>query len=188
MNTALVIIDMQMVMQQRIDDGREHVNPGAADAIAALVAAFRAAGDAVIHVRHREDDPASPLHPDASGYPAMPCAREIAGEPVFVKTSSSAFATTGLADHLRARGITRVFVAGAVAGFCVNSTVRAGSDLGFDMTVVRDAVIGFDLPAAHLDARTIFDVTMVLLEADFATLADSRSVIAGRLSAGSAPA
>ncbi len=48
---------------------------------------------------------------------------------------------------MRERGITHLVVVGAVAGFCVNSTVRAASDLGFAVTVVTDAVIGFDLPS-----------------------------------------
>lgn len=151
-------------MQERIDSGREYVNPEAPRNIEVLVDAFRKSGNAIIHVRHQDDDLSSPLHPSASGYQPMPCGRELESEPVFIKKSSSAFATTDLAAYLTARDIIRLFVVGAVAGFCVNSTVR-------------DAVIGFDLPNANLDARTIFDVTMGLLEADFAKLADSRSVI-----------
>ena len=53
--------------------------------------------------------------------------------------------------------------------------VRAGADLGFRMTVVRDAVLGFDL--SGLPARTIFDVTMAHLEADFATVLDTSAII-----------
>ena len=56
MTTALMIIDMQMDMQKRINGGRDHVNPEAADNIAALAAAYREAGKPIIHVRHREDD------------------------------------------------------------------------------------------------------------------------------------
>ncbi|WP_322963145.1 isochorismatase family protein [Sphingomonas fuzhouensis] len=178
---ALIIIDMQREMQHRIDAGRPHVNPNAPAAVAALTVAFREAALPVIHVRHAEADPASPLHPDAVGYPAMPCAADLPGEPVFVKTTSSAFPGTGLEAYLRERRITDLYVVGAVAGFCVNSTVRSASDLGFAVTVVRDAVIGFDLPSAGLDAQTIFDVTMGLLAADFATLRDS-AVVIGTLS------
>ncbi|MEB6378582.1 isochorismatase family protein [Leclercia adecarboxylata] len=32
-----------------------------------------------------------------------------------------------------------------MAGFCVNATVRMGADLGLQMTVLRDAVISFEL-------------------------------------------
>lgn len=177
MNTALIIIDMQMVMQERIDTGRQHVNPHAPENVAALVAAFRRAGKPVVHVRHEERDPASLLHVDAPGYQAMPCARDAANEIVVVKTSSSAFATTNLDTLLRAENISHLYIVGAVAGFCVNSTVRSASDLGYKVSVVRDAVIGFDLPSANLDAQTIFDVTMGLLEADFAAVVDTATAV-----------
>lgn len=176
-DTALVIIDMQMVMQERIDAGRPHVNPNAPAAVEALAKAFRQAGRPVIHIRHAEADPASPLYPDASGYPPMACAQALPGEALFVKRSSSAFATTPLAAHLRDQGLSHLYVVDAVAGFCVNSTVRSAADLGFVVTVVRHAVIGFDLPSAALDAQTVFDVTMGLLEADFATLRDSAALL-----------
>lgn len=176
MDSALVIIDMQQEMQARITAGRPHVNGDAPTRVAALAAAFRAAGQGVLHVRHAAADPASPLHPDAPGHPPMPCAIERAGEAIFVKRSSSAFATTDLANHLRAIGSPKLYVVGAVAGFCVNSTVRAAADLGFQVDVVADAVLGFDLPG-H-DAQTILDVTMALLAADFARITDSAAVIA----------
>lgn len=175
MNSALVIIDMQQEMQARIDAGRPHVHGDAPLKVAALAAAFRAAAQSVIHVRHAARDPAAPLHPAAPGYQPMPCAAEVEGEPVFVKHSSSAFATTDLADHLHAIGSPELYVVGAVAGFCVNSTVRAAADLGFRVNVVADAVLGFDLPG--YDAQTIFDVTMALLAADFAEITDSDRVI-----------
>lgn len=175
---ALVIIDMQMEMQHRIEGGRDHVNPGAPAQIAALSDTFRQKGLPVIHVRHRDENPASPLHANSVGYPPMVCAEALEGEPVFLKRTSSSFASTDLADYLRDQGITDLVVTGAVVGFCVNSTVRAGADLGFNMTVVRDAVIGFDLPSANLSARTIFDVTMAHLEADFAKVVDTSAAMA----------
>lgn len=172
---ALVIIDMQMEMQQRIDRGQDCVNADAPARIEALAAAFRKTGQPVLHIRHREEDPASDFHVDAAGYQPMPCAQAATGEPVFVKRTSSGFASTDLEKHLRANSITDLVVTGAVAGFCINSTVRAGADLGFRMTVVRDAVLGFDL--SGLPARTIFDVTMAHLEADFATVLDTSAII-----------
>jgi nicotinamidase-related amidase len=172
---ALVIIDMQMEMQQRIDRGQDCVNAGAPARIEALAAAFRKSGQPVIHIRHREDDPASDFHEAAAGYQPMPCALAATGEPVFIKRTSSAFASTDLEACLRRSGITDLIVTGAVAGFCVNSTVRAGADLGFRMTVVKDAVLGFDL--SGLSARTIFEVTMAHLEADFARVLDTATVL-----------
>lgn len=179
---ALLIIDMQAEMQRRIESGADHVNPDAPTRIAELAAAFRAQGLPVVHIRHQATDPASCFHPAAQGYPPLSCAEAQSGEAVFDKRTSSAFASTELAGHLAGHGITDLVVTGAVAGFCVNSTVRAGADLGFRMTVVRDAVIGFGLPAANLSARTIFDVTMAHLEADFALLVET-PVLLGELAA-----
>lgn len=107
----------------------------------------------------------------------MPCAEAVANEPVFVKKTSSGFASTNLADYLRDKEIGELVDVGAVGGFCVNSTVRAGADLGFKMTVVRDAVLGFDMPSANLSASTIFEVTMAHLESDFANVVESSVIL-----------
>ncbi|CNL84106.1 cysteine hydrolase family protein [Yersinia enterocolitica] len=174
---ALLIIDMQMEMQHRIESGKEHVNTDVPEKIAQLSAAFRQRGLPVVHIRHAEKNPQSPFNPNAVGYAPMPCAQAVADEPVFVKTTSSGFASTDLANYLRDNGIDDLVVVGAVAGFCVNSTVRAGSDLGFNMTVVKDAVLGFGIPSTNLSANTIFEVTMALLAADFANVVHSEAVL-----------
>lgn len=176
--TALLIIDMQREMARRIAAGRDCVNPDAGSQVASLATAFRRAGWPVVHVRHASDQPGAVLHPDSPFYPPMDCAEAEAAEAVFVKAGSSGFAGTGLEAYLRAQGIGSLVVVGAVAGFCVNTTVRGGSDLGFAMTVVRDAVMGFDLPDAGLPARVIFDVTMAHLAADFAQVVDAAEVMA----------
>ena len=177
MTTALIIIDMQADMQARLDRGQDHVNGDAPAKITRLAAGFRAANLPVIHVRHADADPSSPFHPDQPGHQPMPCDLAFPNEAVFVKTTSSAFASTGLADHLRASGIDHIFVCGAVAGFCVTSSVRSAADLGFRVTVVQDAVLGFDLPG--LSAAEIFNVSMGLLAADFAQMSDVDAVLAG---------
>ncbi|MFD2172645.1 isochorismatase family protein [Rhodobacter lacus] len=177
--TALLIIDMQMEMQARLDEGRAAVNPDAAAAIARLAAACRTTGRAVVHVRHHDADAGSPFYPAAPGAQPMPCAEALPGEAVFYKSTSSAFASTDLAAHLRAAGITRLIVTGAVLGFCVTSAVRAAADLGFEVILPRDACLGFDLPMMGLSAEEIAAVTFGVLGADFATLSRSEAVIAG---------
>ncbi|NJM84284.1 MAG: isochorismatase family protein, partial [Tabrizicola sp.] len=92
------------------------------------------------------------------------------------------FAGTGLEALLREAGITDLIVIGAVAAFCVTSTVRTASDLGFRVTLPGDALLGFDI-AAHdggrIDAATVHRVTLSILGADFARL-----VTVGQLEAG----
>ncbi|MDP2737722.1 MAG: cysteine hydrolase family protein, partial [Pseudorhodobacter sp.] len=179
--TALVIIDMQQAMADRIADGRDCANPEAGTRIAALAADFRARGLPVLHVRHHDPDPASSFHAGKPGAAPLPCDTAAEGEPVFCKSTSSAFASTDLAAYLKREGIGRLVITGAVAGFCVTSTVRAASDLGFAVVLPRDALLGFDLPfeGARLPAQTILQVTLATLGADFATLTTTEALRAG---------
>ncbi|HQY43575.1 MAG TPA: cysteine hydrolase family protein [Paracoccaceae bacterium] len=171
MNTALLIIDMQEEMAIRTRAGRDRANPEAETHIAALLALFRARGLPVVHVHH--DEPGTAVAFDQPGGAVMACARPAPGEKVFVKTGSSAFAGTGLDGWLRREGIGRLVLVGAVAAFCVTSTTRMASDLGFTVLLPGDALVGFDI-AAHdggrIDAATVLRVTLSLLGADFAQL------------------
>lgn len=169
--TALVVIDMQMGMADRIAAGRALAVPEAETRLAALVAKARACGLPVIHVHHDDPDPASPFRKGLPGAEPMACAAPIPGEVVFWKSASSAFSGTGLDRHLRHLGVGRIIVTGAVAAFCVTSTTRAASDLGFEVILPRDALLAFDiahLDGGRIDAQTVLAVTLSLLGADFA--------------------
>ena len=170
---AVLVIDMQEGMADRIRAGRPTATPDAPDRIAALLSAARARRMPVIHVLHDDPHPESPFRKGAPGAEPMPCATPLSAETVLWKHGSSAFHGTGLDTYLKARGITELVVAGAVAAFCVTSTVRQASELGYRVLLPQDALLGFDLPAhdgGQLDAATIFRVTLSLLGADFATL------------------
>jgi len=179
MQTALLVIDMQEGMAVRTRSGRPRANPQAEAQVASLLALFRDRGLPVIHVHHDDPDPAAPFRKGLPEGEPMDCARPVAGEAVFWKSGSSAFAGTGLEAHLRAQGIGRLVLVGAVAAFCVTSTVRAASDLGFAVILPGDALLGFDLPAhdgGRIAAADVHRVTLSLLGADFARLTDAAGV------------
>lgn len=181
MTTALLIIDMQMGMEHRRVAGRPRANLHAEDHVASLLRMFRARSLPVVHVHHDDPDAASDFHPGMAGHAPLPCAVPLAGEAVFHKSGSSAFAGTGVDAYLRGNGIGRIVVVGAVAAFCVTSTVRAASDLGFKVILPGDALIGFDIPAHDaglIDADTVLRVTLSLLGADFAHLVTADQVAA----------
>ena len=179
MTTALLIIDMQGFVASRTAAGRERVNPEAEQRTADLLALFRARGLPVIHVHH--DEPGSPVALDQPDGAVLPCALPIPGEAVLTKSASSAFTGTGLDAHLRAQGIERIVLTGAVAAFCVTSTTRAASDLGYQVILPSDAVVGFDLPrpdGSRISAATVLDVTLTLLGADFAEVLPTAAIAA----------
>jgi nicotinamidase/pyrazinamidase len=57
----------------------------------------------------------------------------------------SAFQDTRLGDLLRERGVDRLFVTGLATDYCVKNSVLDALGLGFDVTVVEDAVRGVDV-------------------------------------------
>jgi len=57
----------------------------------------------------------------------------------------SAFEGTGLAEHLRRAGVSRVFIGGLATDYCVRATGADARALGFDLTVLTDAVRAVDV-------------------------------------------
>lgn len=170
---AVLVIDMQQGMADRIREGRPTATPDAPDRIAALLSRSRTAGTPVIHVLHDHPGDESPFRKGHPGGEPMSCAAPQQGEAIFWKHGSSAFHGTGLDAYLKAQGVTELVIVGAVAAFCVTSAVRQAADLGYKVLLPKDALLGFDLPAhdgGQLDAATIFSVTLSILGADFATL------------------
>ncbi|BBA99944.1 putative isochorismatase [Actinacidiphila reveromycinica] len=70
------------------------------------------------------------------------------GDILVTKHARSAFTGTGLADRLRALGVTQVVVTGIATGSGVESTARDAHEQGFHVTLPVDAMTDAD-PAAH---------------------------------------
>jgi ureidoacrylate peracid hydrolase len=69
---------------------------------------------------------------------------------------SSGFANTDLDLQLKRHGIQRLIVIGLIAHTCVEATVRYGAELGYDVTVVRDATADY----SEKEMRAALDVNM----------------------------
>jgi ureidoacrylate peracid hydrolase len=62
---------------------------------------------------------------------------------------SSGFANTDLDLLLKQHGIHQLIIAGLIANTCVEATVRSAADLGYQATVVKDAIAGFSDEHMH---------------------------------------
>jgi ureidoacrylate peracid hydrolase len=62
---------------------------------------------------------------------------------------SSGFANTDLDLQLKKHGIHRLIVVGLIAHTCVEATVRYAAELGYDVTVVRDATADYSDEMMH---------------------------------------
>jgi nicotinamidase-related amidase len=112
----------------------------------ALLAAWRAAGRPIIHVRHDSVQPSSTLAPGTPGHAFRPGFEPQGDEPLLAKSVNSAFIGTDLDLRLRRLGAKHVVAFGISTDMCVSTTVRTGSNMGWDMILVPDASDCFDLP------------------------------------------
>src|SRR5215471_18128887 len=62
---------------------------------------------------------------------------------------SSGFANTDLDLQLKRHGIQRLIVVGLIAHTCIEATVRFAAELGYDVTMVRDATADYSDEAMH---------------------------------------
>jgi ureidoacrylate peracid hydrolase len=69
---------------------------------------------------------------------------------------SSGFANTDLDLLLKKHGIHRLIVVGLITHTCVEATVRYGAELGYDVTVVKDATASY----SDVEMHAALDVNM----------------------------
>ncbi|NWB96806.1 cysteine hydrolase [Pseudomonas gingeri] len=87
---------------------------------------------------------------------------------------SSGFANTDLDFRLKQQGITHVIIVGLLANTCIEATARYASELGYHVTLVRDATAAFKpemMHAAHELNGPTFAHSIVATDELIATLA-----------------
>lgn len=88
------------------------------------------------------------FHPDFEPRPGEVVAQE--------HWLSSGFANTDLDLQLKKHGVRKVIVIGMRANTCIESTVRFAAELGYEVTLVRDAIGSFG--NAEMDASLQFNL------------------------------
>lgn len=156
---ALVLIDIQ---NDYFPGGKWTLNgiETAADKAAQLLAAARAAGDLVVHVRHEFPTADAPFFtPGSPGAQIHAKVKNQHGEQVVLKHHVNAFRDTDLKAILDRHGIEEIVICGAMSHMCVDAGTRAASDLGYKCIVVHDACATRDqefegtvVPAAQVHA------------------------------------
>lgn len=175
MPTALLVIDVQQSFTARTyfrwdaaHDFLQHQN--------ALIEGAAARGLPIVRIFHVDapDDAANQPFTHASGL-----IRPLEGLAPFEaaltveKSRHSALAGTPLAIWARERGIGRFIVSGIRTEQCCETTTRHASDEGFQVDVVTEATLTFDMrtpTGGTLTAAQIRERTATVLAGRFATL------------------
>jgi nicotinamidase-related amidase len=175
MRHALLIVDIQ---NDYFPGGSMELvgSEPAGQQAAKLVAAFRAKSLPVVHIRHISTRPGATFFlPETPGAEIHPCVAPAKGEAVFTKHFPNSFRDTPLLEHLRANEIGRLTIAGMMTHMCIDTTVRAAFDLGFQCALAHDACATRDLffggatiPAAQVHAAYLAGINGLFAKAQSA--------------------
>jgi nicotinamidase-related amidase len=137
--TALLLVDIQ---NDYFPGGKSEIE-GSVDAgmrAGELLALFRRMKLPVVHVQHVSTRPgATYFLPDTEGVRIHESAAPIAGEIVLQKHYPNAFRDKQLLTQLGLMHVARLVICGMMTHMCVDATVRAACDYGFECVVAGDA-------------------------------------------------
>jgi len=150
MNTALVLIDIQM---DYFPGGTMELSGAQAAAAKAGRALewFREKGWPVVHIQHLAARPdATFFLPGTAGADFHPYVAPQGKEVVVTKHFPSSFRETPLKNTLDQAGVKRLVIAGSMTHMCVDATTRVAFDLGFECVLLADACATRDLTFGHV--------------------------------------
>jgi nicotinamidase-related amidase len=129
--SALLVVDAQVGVLSVIWESQRVVRN-----LEKLVANARSAGVPVIWIQHSDNNE---LKFGSAAWKLAPNFSPKSAEIVVHKKYNSSFAATDLDPKLKALGVSRIVLAGALTNWCIRSTAYAAVDRGYDLTLVSDA-------------------------------------------------
>jgi nicotinamidase-related amidase len=139
MKTALLIVDIQ---NDYFPGGKMELEGSTEASLRAkeLLNLFRAEKRPVVFVQHVSIQKGATFFlPDTDGVHIHENIRPLPGETVIRKHYPNSFRDTGLLDHLKKDPVGRLVICGMMTSMCIDATVRAAFDYGFQCVVAHDA-------------------------------------------------
>ncbi|KAJ6179919.1 hypothetical protein N7519_010380 [Penicillium mononematosum] len=175
-DSTLIIVDAQneyatgLLTVEKVAETRK--------VIAKLLEKYRQNGNGknIVHVVHEVPAGAPVFTPGTALAQEFEELTPKPNEKVVTKNFPSSFAKTDLHDYLQGLGEVgqKIVLVGYMSHVCISTTARAGSELGYDVLVVRDAVGDRNIPGA--DAETVVSVVLSELADGFATIVSESEI------------
>ena len=171
MKEALLIIDVQ---NDYFSGGaNELVRPYEAEKrIQELIADSRANGRPIIYIMHFNPPDDSFFLEGTKGAEISERIRPEKEDKIIVKHYPNSFLETDLDAYLRNLQIDTLVICGMMTHMCVDTTVRAAMDYGYQVKLVADACATMDLKlnGETIPAETVHKVFIAALDGVFATI------------------
>jgi len=152
----------------------------AADNCRQLLEKFREHNFPIFHIQHlAAREGATFFIPDTKGCEIHDSVRPIENEAVLTKNYPNSFRETELDKILREANISNIVVCGAMSHMCIDSTVRAGFDLGYSCELVADACATRDLAfeGKTVDSADVHASFMAALSIPFASVTTTQDFL-----------
>ena len=179
MKQGLVIIDVQ---NDYFEGGSMELvrMEAAADNCRNLLNRFRDQKAPIFHIQHLSVRPGATFFvPETEGCEINQRVKPQADEPLVVKNFPSAFRDTGLQNLLKNAGVEQLVVCGAMTQMCIDTTVRAAFDLGYNCQLISDACATKDLQfeGRTVPALAVQDTFMASLNGLFAAVSTTEGFL-----------
>lgn len=143
--TALLIIDLQ---NDYFEGGKNPLHGSFEASLNArkVLEKFREKKQQIVHVQHISTRPGSTFFlPETDGCNIHTNVQPLTNEKVIVKHYPNSFRETDLHAYFQSLGINHLVICGMMTHMCVDTTVRASRDLGYEITLLGDACATKDL-------------------------------------------
>lgn len=177
MNTALIIIDIQ---NNYFEGGKmELYKPEeAAEKAKMVLEFFRKRKLPIFHVLHSFNIKGDPNTIDELRK-IHKSVEPIDNEKIIIKQKPSSFLRTDLKYCLDEAKVNKLVVCGMMSHMCIDTTVRAAQDYGYEVVLLEDACATKELETKHgiVPATTVHDVYMAALNRMFANVISVQELI-----------
>ncbi len=159
-NTALILVDFQNDYFSSFEGSKFPLVNSEETSLNAskILEQFRNKSLDRIHVRHENPNVNAPFFKiDSLGANIHKSVEPVKDELVITKNFPNSFLQTSLKEHLEKKEITSLIIVGAMTHMCIDATLRAAKDFGYNCTVISDACATKDL---EFDGKIVssFDV------------------------------
>lgn len=183
MKTALLIVDIQ---KDYFPGGKMELEGAIEASLKAkeILDRFRAEKLPIVFIQHISVQKGATFFlPDTEGVLVHDNVRPLPGETVIVKHYPNSFRETGLLDHLRKGEVGRLIVCGMMTSMCIDATVRAAFDYGFQCVVLHDACATRSLPFKDrtIPAADVHGAFLAALGMVYARVMSTADVIGKRI-------
>ncbi len=179
MKTCLILIDIQ---NDYFPGGRMclvEMETATANA-RMLLQAYRSIGSRIIHIQHISMGPNGTFFlPETHGVDTHDLVAPLEGEVRVTKNYPNAFRDTHLLEILNKEKISDLVFCGAMSHMCIDATVRAACDLGFNCVVAEDACATRDLSFydTTIKASDVHAAFMAALSGTYAKVLSTKQIL-----------